>query len=324
MKRYFWGLILVLLLLGCGTKTVYDVGILVGVDQNMAVVRSFIAEMEKLGYSEGQNIVYDIQDGKSDAELMAKICRDFNDRKVDLIVSITHGASMAAKAATAESGIPVVFSYAVTSRGGLVNTIAEPGGNITGVRYPIPDMAIKRLEFMLTIDPDLSTILLPLKNGYPPAMIVVNGLQEIAGQENLQLVMAPFSSLDEMESYFQERLFLPEKIDAVLVLPEPFAYSERGWNLLKEFSFRENVPIAANSFHMTRDGALFSYTNIDEEMGELAAPLVKKIFDGADPGQIPVVTPKIYLHLNQLRASELNLEFPAEMLKLAAEIIENE
>lgn len=313
--------LLLVLFLSCSGRKILNVGILIGVDENIDVAKSFIKKMEEYGYVQDENIIYDIQDGKSDFGIMREICNNFVEKKVDLILTITHGATQAAKDATAESGIPVVFSYAVTNKGDLINSIAEPGGNITGVRYPIPDMAIKRFEFLLEINPEIKNVLLPYKKDYPPALIVVNGLKEISEEKGVSLIEATYSTLDEMEDFFnkvEEGNFV---YDSILTLPEPFVYSDRGWEIVKDFSYKHNVPIAANSFHMSRGGALFSYTNIDEEMGELAAPLVDKIFKGAEVGKIPVVTPKTYLHINLVRANELGVKIPDNMIKLATEVI---
>lgn len=318
-------LILSLLLLNnCSKPKVYKVGILVGVEENIPVAESFINSMEEFGYIQGENITYDIQDGKSDTKIMKQICTAFVNKNVDLILTITHGATQIAKDITAGTSIPVVFSYAVTNRGGLVKSIAEPGGNITGVRYPIPDMAIKRFEFLIDINPNIKNVLLPHKRDYPPALIVIDGLNQIAQEKNVELIKAPFDSLDEMEEYFSSLEDKETNIDSIIVLPEPFVYSDRGWSLIKGYSYNNKIPIAANSFHMSREGALFSYTNKDREMGELAAPLVNKIFNGEQAGKIPIVTPKIHLHINMNIAKEFGLIIPDSMKKLAVEITNEE
>ena len=121
-KKGFWLAILILivggslLLSACGAKKPkeYRVGILVGVDAFTPVADGFKAKMAELGYVEGENIVYDFQSAQADAAKMKEISEKFVADEVDLILAITNGAALTAKAATEGTDIPVVFAVAQT------------------------------------------------------------------------------------------------------------------------------------------------------------------------------------------------------------------
>ena len=106
--------------------------------------------MTELGYTEGKNIVYDVQKTNVDIDAYKKITQKFVQDKVDLIFVFPTEAAMEAKAATQGTNIPVVFDLAFTDVKGidLINSVREPGGNITGVRFPSVDIASKRLEIL--------------------------------------------------------------------------------------------------------------------------------------------------------------------------------
>ena len=84
---------------------------------------------------------------------------------------------MAAKAATEGTDIPVVFAYAATEETGLIESVRQPGGNITGVRYPGPDIALKRFEVMRELAPEAKRMWIPYQRGYP---IVAPQLEALA------------------------------------------------------------------------------------------------------------------------------------------------
>ena len=87
--------------------------------------------------------------------------------KVDAIFVFPTEASLEAKTATQGTNIPVVFNFAFIEGMGLVDSVRAPGGNITGVRYPGPDIAIKRFEIMRALVPQAKRMLIPYQKGYP-------------------------------------------------------------------------------------------------------------------------------------------------------------
>ena len=164
-----WVVVFALLLSGCGAEKpkVYRVGILCGLDYIANIPDGFKAGMTELGYVEGENIVYDLQSTDFDMAAYRSTLDGFVADEVDLIFVFPTEASLEAKAATAETDIPVVFCVANIEDTGLVDSLREPGGNVTGVRYPGPDIALKRLEIIRELAPEATRILIPYQRGYP-------------------------------------------------------------------------------------------------------------------------------------------------------------
>ena len=121
---------------------------MLGLEFFAEVVDTFVEEMESYGYIDGETVVYDIQKMTLDPERETRVLDKFVANEVDLIVTIPTEVTMQAKKITAGSGIPVLFGYASLEGTDLVKSITEPGGNLTGVRFPGPDHAVKRLEIL--------------------------------------------------------------------------------------------------------------------------------------------------------------------------------
>jgi len=153
--------------LGRKTPRIYKIGVLNGFDFFGRTVDGFKAKMAELGYVDGENIAYDVQESNVDLDRYRSILQKFADDKVDLIFTFPTEASMEAKKIAQTTGIPVVFSNANIEGMNLVDSIREPGNNTTGVRYPGPDIALGRLEVMMVIVPDAKNILVPYDKNYP-------------------------------------------------------------------------------------------------------------------------------------------------------------
>jgi putative ABC transport system substrate-binding protein len=145
-------LALVLLLSGCTTQTqtekVYHIGVLSGLDFFTDTTDGLKEKMTELGYVEGQNIIYDVQKTNFDIAGYDTILEKFVSDKVDLIFVFPTEATQEAKKVTAGTGVPIVFTNAFTEDTGIINTVREPGNNITGVRWAGPDLALQRFEVM--------------------------------------------------------------------------------------------------------------------------------------------------------------------------------
>ena len=144
-------------LIGCGKKTqeakVYRVGILSGAETFVNIADGFKAKMAELGYVEGENIVYDLQKLNADPVGEKRVSEKFVQDKVDLIFAFPTDPALAAKAATQGTDIPVVFAMAGIEGNDLVESVTKPGGNVTGVRFPGPELTVKRFEFLHELVP---------------------------------------------------------------------------------------------------------------------------------------------------------------------------
>ena len=178
--------------------------------------------MAELGYIEGENILYDLRRIDFDMEEYRRILREFIEDKVDLILVFPTEASMEAKQITEGTGIPVVFAFSNIEGTGLVESVREPGGNITGVRYPGPDIAVKRLEVLRELVPEVKSILIPYQRDYPIVVHQMEMLAPVAEKAGITLLEAPAANAAEIETLLAayEQNGAPP-FDAIMFVAEP-------------------------------------------------------------------------------------------------------
>ena len=146
-------LVSVFFLICCSKPKVYRVGVLCGVSFLSPITNGFKERFTELGYIEGKNITYDVHNTNFDMAVYDRILKKFVEDKVDLILTFPTEATIQAKAVTQGTGIPVVFTCAYTENTGLVDTVQEPGGNITGVRWPGPEIVVRSFNILRELVP---------------------------------------------------------------------------------------------------------------------------------------------------------------------------
>jgi putative ABC transport system substrate-binding protein len=317
-----------MLLSGCGQAKpkVYHVGILSGFDfPGDTVADGFIAAMAELGYVEGENIIYDLQETHVvDMQGYQDISQKFVDDEVDLILSFPSEASLIAKQVAEGSGVPVVFSFAAGP--GLYESIQAPGGNTTGVRYPLIEVAMGHFEITMQLVPDAKKVLIPSFRDYPiepPQFEAIAPLAEAAG---VTIVKASVTNGEEMQAFFDELLAEAAEgepdIDAIMYLVGPASTSPDIASVVAQFGAEYQIPITTGTILGPDDTWTIADVNVGfYNSGELAAPLADKILRGVPAGTIPVVSPEPYLHINFTAAQEFGLTVPEGLLKRANEII---
>ncbi len=313
-----------LLLSGCGAEKpkVYRVGILCGLSFAVDAVDGFKTGMAALGYVEGQNIVYDLQSTEFDMAVYRSILQKFVADEVDLIFVFPTEASQEAKAATQGTDIPVVFSVANIEDTALVDSVREPGGNITGVRYPGPDIALKRFEIMRELAPQATRLLIPYQRGYPIVESQLRVLYPAAEAVGVTLIEAPADNAAELDDYLQTQAQSADiGIDAILIIPEPLAVTPDPFLVMARFAAEHRIPIGGAIMEVQGYGSLFDVGINHFQTGEQAAPLADKILKGTPAGTIPVVSSESFLKLNYRLAQELGMEVPESLLSMADEII---
>lgn len=319
-----WVVVFALLLSGCGAEKpkVYRVGILSGLDYMASTADGFKAEMTELGYIEGKNIVYDHQRTNFDMAAYKRILQKFVVDEVDLIFVFPTEASLEAKAATQGTNIPVLFSIANIEGTGLVNSVREPGGNITGVRYPGPDIALKRFEIMRELAPQAKRMWIPYQRGYPIVDSQLEVLRPAAVAAGVTLIEAPADNAAELEADLQARAQSADLgLDAILFIAEPLAVTSDAFAVMGKFAHEHKVPIGGALMSVGDYGSVFG-VNIDSvNVGRQAAPLADKILRGTPAGAIPVVSAESYLQINYRVAQELGLMVPEGLLSQADEVI---
>ncbi len=283
---------------------------------------AFKAKMTELGYIEGDNIVYDVQNTMFEPERERQILEQFVEDDVDIIFSFPTEVSMAAKAATEGTGIPVVFSYATIEGNNLVDSVRQPGGDITGVREPGPDIFAKRLEILHELAPQAKRVYITYNPDIPFIPPALDALREAAPLMNITLVETPVTTVEEILADLQARNESDDiGMDAILIMGEPTSVSPPALEAMTKFAAEHKIPIGGIGAYTIMENVIFSYEIEIDDMGELAAPLADKILRGTPAGTIPVVTPEARLLINYKLAKGLGLNVSEGLLSRATEII---
>ena len=318
-------IIVALILSGCtGSQQSkqYKVGVLIGLPFTTPIGEGFKAGMTDLGYVEGENIIYDVQTTNFDLAAYQSILKKFVADKVDLILVTPTEATMEAKAITQGTDIPVVFSFAFTEGMGIINSVREPGGNITGVRFPGVDITLKRFEMLRALAPDAKRIWMPYQRGYPIVPPQLKALKPLAEAAGVTLIEFPADDAAELKAELSKRSAAEDTgIDAIMYLVEPLAVGPDVWAVTAGFAYEHNIPLGGLYYATDEYSSIFG-VNVDLfESGRLAAPLADKILKGTPAGTIPAVSPEHFIQIDYKAAQEFGLTVPEGMLKQADEII---
>jgi putative ABC transport system substrate-binding protein len=280
--------------------------------------------MAELGYVEGENIVYEYLEVPQTAtpEEAQAVAQKFVDDEVDMIFAYPTPPTVAAHAVTQGTDIPVVFAMSSLEGLGLIESVSEPGGTMTGVRYPGPEMISKRLEILIEIAPQVKRVWIGYDKNHPNTAPALEVLRPAASSLGVTLVEVPAATLEELEADLAARAASADLgLDAIVTLNDGFNQGPVGFALLSGFTAEHKVPLGGGSLSTVQQGAVFGNSPDLIGVGELAAPLADKIFKGTPAGTIPVVTPEQDLYINYKVAQELGLTVPEGLLNQATQII---
>lgn len=302
-------------------RKIYNIGIISGSEMYNKMIDGFKSRLAELGCVESQNIKYEVIKTNASSAAAKKAAEKFVSDDVDLIFSISTGASTAAKEIVQKTNIPLLFAGAGIEENNLVKSISRPGGNITGARYPGPEITAKRLEMLAQCVAKLKNVLIIYDPNYPMAHISVAQLCKVSSQMSINLVEVHINHLKDIQTSLQKiENAAANNIDAILIMPELLTQTEEGFSMIADFADKHKIPIGGSSQNSI-GRTIFTYNADYSETGKLCAEYAKKILDGQNAGQMMVITPPLYLRINYKKARELGLNIPEGLLNQACEII---
>lgn len=307
---------------GCSTPPKhYRVGILSGLDFFAATAEGFREQMANLGYGEGKNITYILHRTNFEPIREQQILEAFVNDSVDLIFAFPTEVSVLARQLSDRSGIPLVFANANVEGVDLVKNMRDPGGYTTGVRFPGPDIAVRRLEVLHELAPRAKQVLVPFQRDYPIVGSQLGALEPAAKSMGITLNLMPVEREDKLDSLLNVQLRHGRKVDAVLMIPEPLAVSPAGFRALARFAAAKKIPIGGATAASNGYSSLFSVSTDNKAVGKQAAALADKIFKGTPAGSIPVVSAEAFLQVNIPAARAMGVTVPPALLKQVDEVI---
>jgi putative tryptophan/tyrosine transport system substrate-binding protein len=273
-------------------------------------------ELLQLGYVEGKNIAYEYRYGENKLDRLPALADELVRLKVDVLVTGATPATLAAK--NAARTIPIVFvGVGDPVASGLVDSLARPGGNITGLTNISAVLAGKRLELLKETVPKLSRVAV-LWDPQAPGSPQWKESQLPARALGLQLHSMEVSSADKYEAAFKEAIKAGSS--GLAVTQQTLAGSNR--KQIVELAAKHRLPAIYPGRGFVESGGLMSYGPDRDEPYRRAAVMVDKILKGAKPADIPVEQPtKFELMINLKTAKALGLTIPPVVLMRAEKVV---
>jgi putative ABC transport system substrate-binding protein len=299
------------------TLKIYRIGMVepISVELNAGNLAAFRRGLQELGYEEGRHFVLEYRSADGDARRFPALISDLINLKIDLLVTRGTPAALAAKNAT--STIPVVIAGAGEPLL-IVESLARPGANITGLSGLQPDLELKRVEFLKEMAPATKGIAALLNMSNPVTAPQLKGLERAAQDKGWPFRLFDVRTRDDIERAFAA---LDKSSYAVVVGFEGLTQAHR--HRIAELAAQHRLPAVYGGREFVGAGGLMFYGPSFEDMYHRAATYVDKIIKGATPGELPIEQPtKFELVINGRAARALGLEIPANVRLLADEVIE--
>jgi putative tryptophan/tyrosine transport system substrate-binding protein len=300
-------------------KKLVRLGYLAGVSATADAPRleAFRQGLRELGYLEGQNLVIEFRHESGALARLPELAAELVELKPDVLVAVTTNAVQAAKQAT--TTIPIVFmgvTDPVTT--GLVDSLAQPGGNITGITNMAAILTSKRLELFKDTLPQLARLAVLWDPQAPGSVPQWHASHEPAQALGLQLYAMEVSRVEDYEAAFQAAV--AAGTTALWVTLNPLANSHQ--KKIADLALTHGLPSICARADYAENGCLMAYGPGYSIEGRDGARYVDKIVKGTKPADIPVEQPlKFELVINLQTAHKLGLTIPQMVLFQADKII---
>ena len=277
---------------------------------------AFVARLHELGWIQSRTVTIEYRWDEGRPARDAEIAAEFVRLKVDVILANGTGAA-AIKQATAT--IPIVFPLAPDPvGGGLVASLARPGGQITGLSIQATDLASKRLGLLREVVPDLRRLAIMFDAGYSQAALEVGEVRAVAPQLGFEVVPLAIRRAEDIAPTFEA---LNGRAEALYVVLN--ALINANATRITALALGARLPTIFGAREYAQLGALMSYGPNFPDLFRHAADIVDKILHGAKPGDIPVEQPtKFELVFNLKTAKVIGLTIPPNLLAIADQVIE--
>ena len=284
------------------------------------MVTAFRQGLQESGYVEGRNVAIEFRWAEGQSDRLPAMAADLVHRPVTVIAATSAPAALAAKAAT--TTIPIVFETAFDPvQLGLVSSLNQPGGNVTGVTSLTMEVAPKRLELLHELIPTARVVALLVNptDPAPAAETNTRELQAAAHSLGLELHVLNASSERDFDAVFAKLIQL--RAGGLVIGSHAFftARSEQ----LAALTLRHAVPTVYQNRRFVAAGGLVSYGGSITDSYRLAGVYTRRILKGEKPADLPVQQgTKVELYINLKTAKALGITVPLPLIGRADEVIE--
>jgi putative ABC transport system substrate-binding protein len=287
------------------------------VDSNNLRLATFAEGLRTKGYVDGKTVSIVVRAAEFDADRLARYAAELVDAKVDVIFAVGSKATQEARARTSTIPIVAMDLEADPVASGFVNSLAHPGGNITGLYFDFAEFSGKWLEIMGEIVPGLTQAAVI----WDPATgrVQNEAATTVARQRGLQLEVISCPQPTAIEAAFQEAA--EKKVQAVLVLSSPVFGTVP--QLMAAAALKHRLPTITMFPEFAEMGGLVAYGTDQRDLFRQGGEIVAKVLAGAKPSDLPVERPtRILLTINMKTAAALDVTIPPVILLRADTVIE--
>ena len=283
-----------------------------------ASYQAFRLGLRDLGWVEGKSISIEYRYAEGRHDRLPDLAADLVRLKVDVIVTTATSDTLAAQKAT--RAIPIVMvAGGDPVASGLVESLARPGGNVTGLSQMLQALGGKRLELLKEMIPKLSRVAVLWNPQSASATLNWKEHQQPAQQLGIQLQSLEVRSPNELDKAFEAAT--RARAGALAILPDPVISTNL--RQIVDFAAKSRLPSIYQSSEFADAGGLVTYGPDRADLFRRAATYVDKILKGAKPGDLPVEQPtRLELVVNLKTAKALGLTMPPEIMLRATRVIE--
>lgn len=301
-------------------KTVRAIGVLFSASESGG--RRLIAALRQglisLGYAEGRDFRIESRFANHDTDRLRALAKDLLASGAEIIV--TAGTTSASAAHAETKRVPIVLAGSADPVAmGFAESLARPGGNVTGLSILGPEILVKRLELLHDAIPGAKVAGVLVHGGNPGVAAFRRALEESAPSLGLELRILEVQKPDDIEPIFGR--FAELGVQALFVIEDPVFDSNA--DLLARLGLKHRLPIVTGLRSVVRAGGLVSYGVDNAELWRRAADFVDRIFKGAVPAEMPIEQlTKLELIVNLRTAKALGVVLPSSLVVRADDVIE--
>jgi putative ABC transport system substrate-binding protein len=289
-----------------------------GVGPGTPIFDAFQQGLREHGYVEGQNVALEYRYAQGDVARLAVLATELVRLKVNVVVTESIVAALAARQAT--NTIPIVMAVGGDPvRAGLAASLARPGGNVTGLTVLAPELSAKRVQLLKEVVPKTTLVAVVWNPANPLGETYLRETEAAAQSLGLRVHRIEVRSAVDLDAAF--RAVVDAHPNALLTVADGLLLDNR--RRIVEFAMKSRLPVVSPDREFADAGGLMTYGPSLAANFRRAAGFVDKILKGAQPGNLPIEQPtKFELVINLKTAKTLGLTIPQSLLLRADEVIQ--
>ena len=298
---------------------VFRIGVLaLGNSRASPGTQAFMQALRERGYVEGQNMTLEFRHAEGKVDRLPALADELVQQRVDVFVTEGNAAALAAKRAT--QSIPIVMAAAGDPiKSGIVASLAQPGGNVTGTTLIHPDLSAKRLQLLKEAAPGITRVAVIWNPSNPTSADLLRETESAAHAVGVQVQAFGARAPAEIDGAL--RAVAAARAQALITVGDGMLWSQRA--RIVDFAIQQRLPAMFPDREFAEVGGLMVYGPNAADIVRRAAALVDRVLKGAKPADLPIEQPtQMDLLLNLKTAKALGLAMPQSLRVRADEVIE--